>query len=734
MKPLRLKPVLFLLILLLSLALLSGNSSITRATADLFVYLPIVHGGSAALDLSDLMVREVEQVLAELDNGLEATAVSFNTYALTIHFTAPADAQLLDSYDFQETLAAINNAINHLLDEQGYPEPHNFNYELFVNGQPLSPGMDSGAAAVLTNGVTGVQDKRIAISPGHGWRVSGSGWSLDRGYHWGIVEDFINAELVMALYPQLLASGADVRPVRQMDKNVGNHASGHPWWEMGSSEYVRNLGAPPSVWGSSFSGSNRNIVAPPEYANWVNADMLVSVHNNGAGGCGTETWYDTSNGYQEESHRLAQLIQTKLVERLRTQWDANWCDRGVKGSAGGYGENRRFHGPAVIVELAFMDNQANNSALQNATFRAIAMTAVHDAIVEYYEGSPTPPPPASTFSGGPSSRLFIDQNGERINLEVCADNVPGQTVYARLSRPGSLFNVVSQVANGRCVTFWNLDGDGSLLDNTPYTTRAALNQPPNDSWSVPCFHATGGRGLCDTVSTGSQVTNVFINGHSTPAINTNAINLEVCADNLAGKIVYAQMWRAAAQGYPARTWNYSQFAPGNCVTFGDMDGAGDTFANVDYYTVAAIEPIDSNEAAQQRTACYEATGYSRLCDRVRRDTASNIFINGVSTPGINTNAVNLQVCADNLAGKTVYAQMWRAAANGYPAHTWNYSQFAPGNCVTFSDMDGAGGTFAGVHYYTVAAIEPIGSDEAAQQRTACYAATGHTRLCDRVSR
>ena len=102
------------------------------------------------------------------------------------------------------------------------------------------------------------------------------------------------------------------------------------------------------------------------------------------------------------------------------------------------------------------------------------------------------------FLGNASSRLFFDSNGNRINLTVCADNLPGQTVSAQLSRPGRTFAVVSQRASARCVTFWDMDGAGPTFVNTPYTTRAALNQNPNAGWPVPCNSATGGQGLCDT--------------------------------------------------------------------------------------------------------------------------------------------------------------------------------------------------------------------------------------------
>ena len=131
-------------------------------------------------------------------------------------------------------------------------------------------------------------------------------------------------------------------------------------------------------------------------------------------------------------------------------------------------------------------------------YRIISASAVRFVQV----GTPPPPPPPGpiVFSGNTSSRLFVDNNGDRINLEICANNLPGQTVKAYLSRetPGLNYPIVSQVATGRCVTFWDMDGPGALVRNTHYTTRAALNQDPNPSWPGPaCLAVTGGQGSCD---------------------------------------------------------------------------------------------------------------------------------------------------------------------------------------------------------------------------------------------
>jgi hypothetical protein len=109
----------------------------------------------------------------------------------------------------------------------------------------------------------------------------------------------------------------------------------------------------------------------------------------------------------------------------------------------------------------------------------------------------------------------------------------------------------------------------------------------------------------------------FTNGHSTLDISTASVKLTVCADNLAGNTVYAAMWRDEAGGGPPRSWTFSQPGKSGCVVFDDMDGEGDTYANVTYYTVAALEPISADEAAQKRTACY-ATNHARLCDSTSR--------------------------------------------------------------------------------------------------------------------
>ena len=111
----------------------------------------------------------------------------------------------------------------------------------------------------------------------------------------------------------------------------------------------------------------------------------------------------------------------------------------------------------------------------------------------------TPANTRTQFASDLYSRLYMDQNYDRLNLEVCAANLPNNTVYVIVNRPGREWRY-SMKADGRCVTFWDMDGAGPVIPNITYSSRAALNEWPDPNWPIPCAGATGGYGLCDNVA------------------------------------------------------------------------------------------------------------------------------------------------------------------------------------------------------------------------------------------
>jgi hypothetical protein len=105
------------------------------------------------------------------------------------------------------------------------------------------------------------------------------------------------------------------RPRRAAARYPGRDAStgdsGRPAWQESAKYFIKALGAPWDV--SDFGVDNyaRDINSRPFYANWIDSAVMISIHNNGGGGTGTETWFDETNGYEPESHRLARLVNDK---------------------------------------------------------------------------------------------------------------------------------------------------------------------------------------------------------------------------------------------------------------------------------------------------------------------------------------------------------------------------------------------------------------------------------------
>ncbi|MDP2661739.1 MAG: N-acetylmuramoyl-L-alanine amidase, partial [Dehalococcoidia bacterium] len=102
-------------------------------------------------------------------------------------------------------------------------------------------------------------------------------------------------------------------------------------------------------------------------ANTWKADAYVSIHYNGSGGRGTETFAQL---YDEASHALALAVQSAVVGALGTVNRGvrfrEWADRVIVHPAtfppGGrdyYQVLRDTDMPAVIVEVCFLDNAAD---------------------------------------------------------------------------------------------------------------------------------------------------------------------------------------------------------------------------------------------------------------------------------------------------------------------------------------------------------------------------------------
>jgi N-acetylmuramoyl-L-alanine amidase len=235
--------------------------------------------------------------------------------------------------------------------------------------------------------------RRIAVSPGHGYYLNPSNnWVLQRSVWQGIVEDFVNHDMITRVREELAAAGATVLATRNLDRAAGAGESGFPKWQEAARSHVKALGADPSIWNEpNFTHLEQDIRCRPRWANSVNAEILVSLHNNGSAvpgtGTGTETLYDTNNGFGPDSRRLADAVHNRLVATLRREYNPAWTDRRVQGFNGNYGENRLATRPSILIEVAFMDRPApDNAALQDGAFHQLVARAIREGIQEYFDG------------------------------------------------------------------------------------------------------------------------------------------------------------------------------------------------------------------------------------------------------------------------------------------------------------------------------------------------------------
>ena len=115
-----------------------------------------------------------------------------------------------------------------------------------------------------------------------------------------------------------------------------------------------------------------------ELANANGADVLLSIHANSAenaAGHGTEVYHYPGS---IQGKRLASLLQARLVTEQGT------ADRGVK--AANFQILRETDCPAVLVEVAFISNEADRRLLTGYAGQLAAAVAMAAALAEYGAG------------------------------------------------------------------------------------------------------------------------------------------------------------------------------------------------------------------------------------------------------------------------------------------------------------------------------------------------------------
>ncbi|MCA1063526.1 SH3 domain-containing protein [Rossellomorea aquimaris] len=177
----------------------------------------------------------------------------------------------------------------------------------------------------------GLQDKVVVIDPGHGGRDSGTTGAS------GTLEKLLTMRTGELLAEKLKSAGAEVVLTRKND------------------EY---LSLPSRV----------------SLSHYYQADAFISIHFDSimdSSIVGHTTFY-----YQSHQKELAENIHGSLADRLPTR------DRGVR--TGDYHVIRENNQPAVLLELGFLSNPAEEANVNTQYFQELAATAIYHGLGDYF--------------------------------------------------------------------------------------------------------------------------------------------------------------------------------------------------------------------------------------------------------------------------------------------------------------------------------------------------------------
>ncbi len=154
-----------------------------------------------------------------------------------------------------------------------------------------------------------------------------------------------------------------------------------------------------------------------QYANAVGAEYFVSFHRNSAStvGNGVEVYYHSSLSPASPAAKIATAVQNSLVS-------LGFYNRGVKQA--NFAVLRETAMPAILIELGFINNEAENAKL-DAEFDLIA-DAIASALLAYIGKALVPEKPETVESTEPPTKA-TETMTETTDCEVSAGSDAAET-------------------------------------------------------------------------------------------------------------------------------------------------------------------------------------------------------------------------------------------------------------------------------------------------------------------
>lgn len=227
----------------------------------------------------------------------------------------------------------------------------------------------------------------VAVSAGHGvyFNYEFNDWRAQRDASNGIVEDFVTPGYVTDLTSLLLKRGiVTVANPRSTSVTSAHLPSMQTWYKMAARYNLEDWYPDKAeIWHSlpSDTGDMRerdeDIRSRALFANYINADALLSIHTNGVDNDpsvrGTRVYVQEA---RETDGQLARSILCYMKEKIQAlPAYADWTIA-TEPHTGNFGETRLANMPAAIVEVAFHTNAQDALAIQDPSFRSAAMKGV----------------------------------------------------------------------------------------------------------------------------------------------------------------------------------------------------------------------------------------------------------------------------------------------------------------------------------------------------------------------
>lgn len=244
---------------------------------------------------------------------------------------------------------------------------------------PLPAPPPTLAPTPVPSPVAGVAGRIVCIDPGHGGADLGNVRVEDNQIVLREKDFTLDHSLLLA--ERLRLQGIEVVMTRTTDTEVNP-----------DNIDVNNDGTVAAAEGEANSNQTDDLQARINICNQAGADILVSVHYNGAENVflqGYEVWYNGDRPFSDESARLASLMHTQLgIQFAAAGYEAfdkgiGLEDHGLTGPARP-GDLVPSEMPGIIVEGLFLSNDEDAAFVVTEAAASALVTAYEQAILNYF--------------------------------------------------------------------------------------------------------------------------------------------------------------------------------------------------------------------------------------------------------------------------------------------------------------------------------------------------------------